>query len=581
MKRSIDKIVCRYTGVPACAVNPEGVITAASTDIDEVFLYNKVEGANIFALTATKYKDYVAVTEGAELPLLERNGRTFKIVVNKVSDEDGVIIFFKDRTNFENLKKRYNNERTCMAIVHIDNYDELESVTDDAAMAGLETEIDRRIRQWGKEMKASVTRYKDDMYLAMFEQQYYQKLKENRFEILDDIREVETEADFPVTLSIGIGIGSGSIENLDQDAQDALDLALGRGGGQAVVKRGQVFEYYGGRTKAVESNNKGKSRIILYAYMQLVKTASNVIIMGHKKPDMDVFGAALGIHRLTKDMCSNVYIVLNDLNETLSDVIEQAKETEEYEFINEEKALELMDEETVVVYLDNHRLSMADAPKVIEAAERLVIIDHHRRAEDMVDADLINIEPYASSTSELVTEMLQFADAKKKITNLEADALLGGLTVDTNRFAVQTGVRTFEAASWLRRAGADTSSVKRLFRIDDDTFKLRAQTIANAKIENGIATAVCDVPNVDAQIIDSQVADELLTVKSVKASFVAGTDASGQTVVSARSLGEINVQTVMEKLGGGGHLTTAGTQLIIPPAEAIEEIKKILAEEEI
>lgn len=580
MSTNIAKTVCRYSAMPVCAVGPDGIVQAASRDIDEVFLYHKIEGSSIFALTAVRYGEFLESGGGAGLPLLERNGKKFRMIVRRIGDAGGILIFFLDRTSHEALKAKYRREKACMAAVHVDNYDELESIAGESGIVRLEEEIDRCVRGWSDEIRASCTRYKDDTYFVVFTQGEYEKMEKNKFPILDDIKKVATEADFPVTLSIGIGILGDSLAEMDQEAQDALDLALGRGGDQVVVKRGRSISYYGGRAKAVEKNNKGKSRIFLYAYIKLVQTASNVLIMGHVKPDMDSFGACLGMHRITKMAGREPYIILGDYGDNLNEAVDRAVAAEEYNFVSREKALELMDENTLVVFVDNHRLSMADAPEVIERAGRLVLIDHHRRAEDMPDADLINIEPYASSTSELVTEMLQFADGKRQLTALEADALLGGMTVDTNRFTVQTGVRTFEAASWLRRAGADTSTVKRLFRIDGESFRLRAEAIAGAKIEDGIATAICTVPHGDAQVVDSQVADELMTVKGVRASFAAGVDLSGQTVISARSLGDMNVQTVMERLGGGGRLMTAGAQTDMSPEEAIEEIKRIIKEED-
>lgn len=299
--------------------------------------------------------------------------------------------------------------------------------------------------------------------------------------------------------------------------------------------------------------------------------------MGHRYPDMDAFGACLGMHRLTKEFSKDTYIIVNEYNDTLSEIYDQAKESDMYKIVNTERALEVMNDKSLVVLLDTHRMVLVEAPEVIEKAKNLVLIDHHRRTSDAIEATLTYMEPYASSTCELVTEMLQFANAKKTITKLEAEALLGGMTVDTNRFAVQTGVRTFEAASWLKRAGADTTAVKRFFRIDTDTFRLRAIAIANANInEKGVATAVQNIPHTDAAIIDSQVADELLTVKGVRVSFVAGIDNTGRTVISARSLGDVNVQCVMEHFGGGGHLTTAGAQVCMTPEEAIDKILEIV-----
>lgn len=576
-KETIDA-VCRYAGVPVCVIDGQGNIIASSEDIDEVFVYSKLEGINIYAITSAGYEKYLQAAEGeVKLPYFKTNDKVFRLDVEKLDGGPELVVYFHDRTNYEKLKKKFNDERVCMAIVHVDNYDELESVTADENKMKLDTDIDRCIRQWAAKIQASVTRYSDDMYFLVFEHQYYEWLKTDKFSVLDNVREIETEADFPVTLSMGIGLQGKSFHINDEWAQDGLNLALGRGGDQAVVKHGQKIEYYGGRTKAVEKSNKGKSRIIWYGFKQLAEAASNVIIMGHRYPDMDAFGASLGMHRLAREFAKDIYIVVNEYNDTLSEVYEQAMASEEYRIVNTEKALSVMNEDTLVVLLDTHRMMLVEAPEIIEKAESLVLIDHHRMAADAIEATLSYMEPYASSTCELVTEMLQFANAKKTISKLEAEALLGGISIDTNRFAMQTGVRTFEAASWLKRAGADTTAVKRFFRIDTDTFRLRAIAIANAVIdEHGIATAVQNIPHIDAAIIDAQVADELLTVKGVKASFVAGIDVSGRTVISARSLGEVNVQTVMETLGGGGHLTTAGAQVDLSPEESIDRIMEIL-----
>ena len=578
----LEKLICKYAGMPVCTINGSGKVTAASSDIGEVFVYDKQEGADIFTIAGIKYSAILESADSGETLQLNRNDKIFKLVVRKLCDGEtpDLAIYFKDITNYENLKAIYNNERACIGIIHVDNYDELQNVTSDADKLRLDTDIDKCIRQWGTKIDASITRYKPDMFFCVFEYKYYDFIKRDKFSVLDKIREIETEADFPVTLSIGIGIGGRNYPQNDTFAQEAVDLALGRGGDQAVIKKGQKLEYYGGVMKAVEKSNKGKSRIIYYGFKLLVEQASNVLIMGHRFPDMDAFGSALGIHRLAKDIKKDVYIVINEYNDTLSEVFEQAKETEAYNFITSEKALNLLDDESLVVLLDTHRAVLAECPGLVDMCERLVIIDHHRRSEDAIDnATLAYMEPYASSTSELVTEMLQYAGAKKTISKLEAEALLGGMTIDTNRFAVQTGVRTFEAASWLRRAGADTTEVKRFFRMDTETFKIRARGIADAHFENNIAFSITRQPHTDSQIINAQVADELLTIKEIKASFVAGPDITGQTVISARSLGDVNVQTVMERLGGGGHLTTAGAQVSISPEEAIQQIKEILAED--
>ncbi len=574
-----EKIICRYSALPVCVINDQGTIIAESENITEIFPYGKLVERNIFELTSFKYQE-VADAAGRKEELRYKGYEVTALLRPVFMGNGNIAVYFKDITNYENLKFAYYNEKACMAIVQVDNYDELKNATDNDRLLELDTNIDRRIRNWGGKINASITRYRSDLYFFVFQYGAYEWMMKDKFSILDDIRGVETQADFPVTLSIGIGLAGRDFKENDDFALAALDLALGRGGDQAVVKRNTSFEYYGGRAKAVEKSNKGKSRIIYYGFKALVNQSDKVMIMGHRNPDMDAFGSALGIHRIAKELKNDVYIVINEYNEALSEVYEQAKASEEYMFISSEKALSMADENTLVVLLDTHRAYFAECPELLKKSRKIVNIDHHRKAEDAIcNAVLVYVEPYASSTSELVTEMLQYAGAKKTISKLEAEALLGGMTIDTNRFAVQTGVRTFEAASWLRRAGADTTSVKRFFRVDQDTFAIRAGAIANASIEDGIAVSHFNQVHTDAQVISAQTADELLTVKGVTASFVAGVDMNGQTVVSARSLGDINVQTIMEKLGGGGHLTTAGAQVEETPEEIIETIRAILKEE--
>lgn len=345
-----------------------------------------------------------------------------------------------------------------------------------------------------------------------------------------------------------------------------------------MVKVRDDLSYYGGKTQSVEKGNKGKSRIIGHALRGLIESASNVIIMGHRNPDMDCFGSALGIYRLAKETNRETYILVDKYNEGLDVMYHAAVETGEYTIIKSKKALSMVEDRTLVIVVDTHKPSMAECQELLEKADRVVVIDHHRMGSEVIEnPTLTYMESYASSTAELVTEILQYTLERKMIQKMEANALLAGITVDTNRFSVKTGVRTFEAAAWLKLAGADTGEVKRLFQSNMDTFRVRANCIASAEIDQeGVAYSICDGYQVNAQIICSQVADELLTVRGVKASFVAGRNENGRTIVSARSIGDMNVQVIMEEFDGGGHLNTAGAQMNICPEEAIERIKEIM-----
>ena len=573
----IERLLAYYSPLPMCIVNAQGKVTRASKKIAEVFKYDGIIDYDIFALTGIKMPEFVSAAENEEPLYIQRNDRTFRIGCSFLgggSGEEGsheeasVILHFTDITAYEELKERYKDDRVYMMLVNVDNFDELISGNSD----------DKLIRSWAASMEAMIVRYRDNMYELVITHRNYEELIEDKFSILDKAREIESPTDFPVTLSIGLGIGEDSLVKLDDYAQEALDMALGRGGDQAVIKDGSSFEYYGGRTQSVEKSNKGKSRIIGHALATLMDQSSRIFVMGHKNPDMDCFAAAIGVSRLAKSVGKDAYILLSEYNETMIDMVADAKKTGEYEFVTGERALELVEENSLVVVVDTHRRMLVESADLIDRVERLAIIDHHRKAEDaFTNPTLSYLESYASSASELVAEILQYRVDKKALSNYEADALMAGIMLDTNRFAVKAGVRTFEAASWLRRAGADLSRVRTYFQESPESFINRANGIVNAKImEGGIAMSICSGHSINTQIVNSQVADELLTIKGTVASFVAGRNEEGQTVVSARSLGDMNVQTIMEHFGGGGHMNTAGTKTDLAPEEILAQIEEYI-----
>ena len=576
----IEKLLAYYTLVPMCIINSIGKVTRANKKIADVFKYDGIIDGDIFALTGIKLPEIViAAKEGTAL-YLKRNDKAFRILCGFIGEGENasVMMSFIDITSFENLKDLYNEEKPCIALINVDNLEELTPSGKEENELEISTEIDKLIRNWSAGMGSAVSRYKDHMYEMLLTQKNYKQLVVKKFSILDDVRAVETNMDFPVTLSIGIGIGGKTIAESEDYAQDALNLALGRGGDQVVVRNVKNFEYYGGKSQSVEKGYKGKSRIIAHALKLLMTQSNRIFIMGHSNPDMDSFGAALGIYRVAKSIGKEAYIILNSYNNTLEDIVQDAKSLEQYEFLTSEKALALADGSSLGVVVDTHRPILVESLELLEKINRTVVIDHHRRTEgDLPNVLLSYMESYASSASELVSEIVQYACEKKALTKLEADALLAGIMVDTNRFAVKAGVRTFEAASWLRRAGADLENVRRYFQADVESFRLRAMCIANAQFfDNGVAMAVCPGENPDAQIVNSQVADELLTIKGIKASFVAGRNMKGQTVVSARSLGDMNVQLIMEEFGGGGHFNTAGAQSDLTPEQLLIKIRETL-----
>lgn len=573
----IEKLLAHYTIVPMCIINSSGKVTRANKKIADVFKYDGIVDGDIFALTGIKLPEIVRSAEEGTTLYLKRNDKAFKVLSEFIGEGEtaSIMICFIDNTSFENLKDLYNDDKACVALINVDNMDVLTSGGGEDRELEISTVIDKLIRGWSNKMGAAISRSKEHLYEMVLTHKNYKELVSKKFSILDDARDIETNSDFPVTLSIGIGIGGKTLAESEDYAQDALDLALGRGGDQAVVKNVRNFEYYGGKTQSVEKGYKGKSRIIAHALKLLMTQSSKIFIMGHSNPDLDCFGASLGIYRITRSVDKEAYIVMNSYNSTLEDIVSDAKETEEYEFINADKALSLADENSLVVVVDTHRPILVESIELVEKVGRTVVIDHHRKSEGCLPNLILSyMESYASSASELVTEIVQYACEKKVLTKMEADALLAGIMVDTNRFAVKAGVRTFEAASWLRRAGADLEKVRRYFQADSESFRIRAMCIANAQFfEGGIAMSVCPGETPNAQIVNSQVADELLTIKGIKASFVAGINSQGKTVISARSLGDVNVQVIMEKFGGGGHFNTAGAQSDLSPEEILTEIR--------
>ena len=581
-KDGINSIMTSHIPIPMCIVGAGGKIVGANDRIEDVFVYGNVEDSDFFALTGVKTKA-LQDTESEEPLIIERNDRKFRIEAEEIEgSEEELLVYFYDVTDFQELKAKYDGEKTCVAKISMDNYDQFNDAASPETGMAVTTEVNRIVREWAQEIDGSIDKLKESQYVVHFQQKYLDSLTKDKFSILDKVRALETTVDFPLSLSIGVGAGGADLPETAGFAAGALDLALGRGGDQAVVKNESRIQYYGGKTQSVEKSNKGKSRVVGHALKKLMEESDKVYIMGHKHADIDAFGAALGIYRMCLACKADASIVIDEIPDSLKAFHKMIVDTENYSIIGTEQALKNITDDSLVVVLDTHRPSYIEAPELLNKVEKVVVIDHHRKAEESIDnPTLAYIESYASSTCELVTEILQYILNRKILIRIEAEALLAGMTIDTNRFAVKTGVRTFEAAAWLRRSGADTTEVKRFFQTDKETFMIKASTIAEAEFrDSGVATAICPSPHQDVQVINSQVADELLEIKGIKAAFVAGVNAQGITCVSARSLGDVNVQVILEKLGGGGHLNVAGAQVQESPEEIIEKIIEIFEEGE-
>ncbi len=488
-----------------------------------------------------------------------------------------IMLYWIDNTSFKTLKEMYNNERLVVCLAYVDNYDEVKSSTDEVSRPVVLAEIDKKINSYASEMNGFVRKYESDKYLIIFENKYLKEAEMKRFDILDDIREIKLGNTIPITLSMGVGVNGNDPNENYKYAKAAIDIALGRGGDQAVVKKIDKLDFYGGKTKAVEKRNKVRARVISYALRQLIDQSENVFVMGHKTADMDCFGASIGILKVAEYRDKKGYMVLSEVNPAISNIYNRMKkEQPEYldKIVTQEEAEDLIGKNSLLVVVDNHRPSYTEAPELLNKIDKVVLIDHHRRgAEFIKEPILVYLEPYASSTCELVTEILYYMTDKMELTKFEADALLAGISVDTKNFTFQTGVRTFEAASILKRAGADTTTVRQLFRDDFKTFIQKADVIRNTSIvfEN-IAIARLESKSDDSILIAAQAANELLTIDGIEASFVLA-KINDRIHISGRSLGNISVQIILEKLGGGGHLNSAGTQL---EDKDMEEVEKLL-----
>ena len=468
--------------------------------------------------------------------------------------------YWVETTEADHLKEVYEASRPVAAILMLDNYEDLMKACEDTQRSAILAQIDEKLRVWASAGQGILLKTDRDHYLFLFEEQYFQHFVEEKFSILDTIRSIKVAENVHPTLSIGVGMDSPSIPELYKNAKLSLEMALSRGGDQAVVRNQVDFAFYGGRTKATEKRTKVKSRVMANAFRELIADAGEVYIMGHTFADMDAVGAAAGICCAARKRGKQAHIIIDADHNAARTMLERLNALPEYEnvFLDPGDAFLQMKADTLLVVVDTNRPDMVESPQLLESSNRVAVIDHHRRAASYIENAAFSFhEPYASSASELVTELLQYLIEPTDLLREEAGALLAGIVLDTKHFTQRTGGRTFEAAAFLRRSGADTAEVQRLFQNDLKDMVTKYDIIRRAEMYRGnIAISVVEEPGVD-RIAAAQAADELLTLKGVQASFVIYA-AEGAVLMSARSLGEINVQVILEALGGGGNSTTAG-----------------------
>lgn len=500
---------------------------------------------------------------------------------SKDKNEHMTMLYFIDKTDSNLLMKKYEDEKVNIGLIYIDNYEELMDETDESNRFIVLGEVDKKLNTLSEEIESIIKKTDRNKYIMIFNNKNLDLLR--KFQILDEIREITLGNTIPVTLSMGIGMGGSSLRDTYKSARAAMDIALGRGGDQAVLKDKDKVNFYGGSIQTLEKRTKVKARVLSDALKQFIDEAENIFIMGHKVGDMDSFGASIGIYRIAKNRGKKCFIVLNSLNPSIENIYEMMEEEQpDYleDIVTYDSIKNMSFKSSVGIIVDTHIPQQTESPELLDKAEKLIVIDHHRRGESFIEDPVLSyVETYASSTCELITEMLYYIEENIYITEFDAKALLAGIAVDTKNFAVNTGVRTFEAASFLRERGADTLEVRNLFQNDLEDYKYKGDIIKNIFIFKDIIALSRLEESVDSGIVvAAQAADEILNIKDIEAVFVLA-NIKGDVHISGRSKEDVNVQRILEKLGGGGHMTVAGAKIMDSTIDQVEEtLKSIITE---
>ena len=487
-------------------------------------------------------------------------------------------VYFFDETELNRYIQENEDQKMVVAQVYIDNYDEALESIEDVKRSLLVALIDRKVNAYFSKVDALVRKTEKDKYFIVFRREFLKELKADKFSLLEDVKTVKVGNTMAVTLSIGIGDTAATYSQNNEYSRMAIDLALGRGGDQVVLREGEKVTYFGGKAQQVERNTRVKARVKAHALRSIIESKERVIVMGHQISDMDSFGAAIGIYCAARTLDKKVQIVLNTVSSTLRPFRECFTEEKGYApdtFLTREQAIEICTPNTVVMVVDTNRPTNTECPEILKMTKNIVVFDHHRQTNDVIENPVLSyIEPYASSACEMVAEVLQYFTESIKLAPQEADSIYAGILIDTNNFMAKTGVRTFEAAAYLKRCGAEVTRVRKMLRNDMADYKARAEVVRNAEVyRNAFAISVCPTEHIESPtIVGAQAANELLNITGIKASFVL-TDYRGKIYISSRSIDEINVQLIMEALGGGGHLTIAGAQL---EHYTIAEVKRML-----
>ena len=530
--------------------------------------------------TAVKLGKYIKQNEPSTTTLDVGNGEVYTAIANniKFSNFDCTLLTFINKTEENKLKQTLEDTKVAVGIIFIDNYEETMQGLDDIQKAEITSKIAKLIMEWVIENKGVLAKIDKDRYVVFIERQYVDEMEKNSFQILERVRNVTDITKLPITISIGMSYQETNLDERYNASSSALDIALGRGGDQAVVKKDKKFDFYGGASIGLEKTSKVRARTIAQALREIMQKSDRVYIIGHKNPDIDCVGAAVGVYKIAKSLNKEANIIVDSkCNSSTKTMIEKLKTAKEYEEVfltaNDIKKQDFSN--ALLVVVDTHKKSYIAYPDILDSFEKVVVIDHHRRGPEFIENALLTYhEIYASSASELVTELLMYLD-NVSLTPIEAESIYAGIVIDTKNFIFKTGVRTFEVAAYLKKYGIDLTEVKQLFQSDFETYVARVEIVKNAEIIRGqIAISTCEEDYEDMSIIAAQAADELLSISGILASFVL-CKVDDVVMISGRSMGDINVQAILEKIGGGGHLTFAGAQIA---GISVQDAKKTLLE---
>ena len=492
--------------------------------------------------------------------------RDSAIVAINDTDEYLTAIYLFDETELNRYIRENEEQKLVAGLIYIDNYEEALDSIEDVKRSLLIALVDRKVNKYFTEIDALVRKIEKDKYFVVFKYKYLEQLSADKFKLIEDVKSIKVGNEMAITLSIGVGAGGVSYTQNYEYARMGIDLALGRGGDQVVVKEGEEVTYYGGKAKQVERNTRVKARVKAHALREIIESREHVVIMGHTISDVDSLGAAIGVYCAARVLGKKAQIVLNEVTTSLRPLVECFTEEKGYPadlFIKNEEALLITNKNTLVMVVDTNRPSYTECPELLNRTDTICVFDHHRQNSEVIENPVLSyIEPYASSACEMIAEVLQYFSENIKLEPSEADCIYAGILIDTNNFMTKTGVRTFEAAAYLRRAGAEVTRVRKMLRNDMSAYKARAEAVRHAEVYRGaFAISVCPADNIESPtIVGAQAANELLNIVGIKASFVL-TEYQGKIYISSRSIDEINVQLIMERVGGGGHLNVAGAQL--------------------